>query len=366
METLAMFDTKETADCVESCPVAGFESTMVVATYQLHKATEIGDSQDRRTGRLQHFQVNCNGAINTDDVNVTVSKVEEVVTSSGVLDIKWSTQAINGKVLLCAATAGGSLELYRLAGEEKQTLNYLLQTTDVNSMCLSLDWNNRVYSSDQPSICVSHSDGNIASPNGLCNALFSWQLQWKAHDLYGSPIEAWITAFDCHNSNVLFSGADDACLKGWDLRAGTATPTFKNARQYSMGICSIQSHPHDPHVVAVGSYDQRVAVWDHRNMTTPLVVHDTGGGVWRLKWHPVESHKDLLLAACMHNGFQVLELAADKSKLHKAASYDCHDSLAYGVDWCLLPGALRANAPVVGSASFYDHAFHLWRQPLRR
>ena len=67
----------------------------------------------------------------------------------------------------------------------------------------------------------------------------------------------------------------------------------------------------------------------------------------------------------MHNGFQVLELGPSKSSLRMAASYDRHDSLAYGVDWWQHPAALSANAPVIGSASFYDHSFHVWRQPLQ-
>lgn len=114
--------------------------------------------------------------------------------------------------------------------------------------------------------------------------------QWRAHDLFGSPIEAWITAFNCHDPNVLFSGADDATLKGWDLRA-TARPTFTNTRAHSMGVCSLQFHPHDEHVVAVGSYDEHVSLWDDRNMKAPLALFGTGGGVWRLKWHPQATQK---------------------------------------------------------------------------
>ncbi|CAH0487514.1 unnamed protein product [Peronospora farinosa] len=327
METLAMFDTVETADCVESCPVASFESSMVVATYQLHKAAEIGEAQDHRSGTLQHFQLDCKGAINTDDVDVEVHKLEnETLTSSGIFDIKWNTQAMNDKAIL--------------------------------------DWNNRVHLNGQPSICLSHSDGTLSVWNIAQQGIIQ-RAKWHAHDLYGSPIEVWISAFNCHDPNVLFSGADDAVLKGWDLRAGTAAPTFKNSRQYSMGVCSIQFHPHDERLVAVGSYDEQVVIWDYRNMTRPLVVYGAGGGVWRLKWHPAKSRKELLLAACMHNGFQVLELEASESKLHKVVSYDRHNSLAYGVDWWLHPAALSAKAPVIGSASFYDHIYHVWRQPLQ-
>ncbi|KAF1794748.1 WD40 repeat, conserved site [Phytophthora cactorum] len=366
--TLATFDTVETADCVESCPAAGFESSMVVATYQLHKAVEIGEPEDRRSGTLQHFQLSCDDAASTDGANVSVQKLEETMTSSGIFDIKWNTEAMNGKAVLGAATAGGSLELYELVREgNAQTLRHsgLATDADANSMCLSLDWNNRMHSNAQPSICVSHSDGALSVWDIASQGIVQ-KAKWRAHDLFGSPIEAWIAAFNCHDPNVLFSGADDAALKGWDLRAGTTAPTFKNVRQYSMGVCSIQFHPHDERLVAVGSYDEQVAIWDHRSMTRPLAVYGAGGGVWRLKWHPAESRKELLLAACMHNGFQLLELAEDQTELRKAASYDRHDSLAYGMDWWLHPAVLQAKAPVVGSASFYDHIFHAWRLPISR
>lgn len=103
--------------------------------------------------------------------------------------------------------------------------------------------------------------------------------------MFGAPIEAWITAFDGHSPNIIFSGADDSQLKGWDRRT-LPRSTFINRLQHSMGVCSIQFHPRLHHIVAVGSYDEHISFWDDRQMKFPLYSYHVGGGVWRLKWHP--------------------------------------------------------------------------------
>lgn len=86
-----------------------------------------------------------------------------------------------------------------------------------------------------------------------------------------------------------------------------------------------------------------------------MIQASTGGGVWRLKWHP--SDPTLLLAACMHNGCAVYSTDAASRKLEAAATYHGHSSLAYGADWCW---AGQAQSNLVASCSFYDRGFHLW------
>lgn len=48
---------------------------------------------------------------------------------------------------------------------------------------------------------------------------------WKAHDY-----EAWICAFDYHNTSHVFSGGDDCKLKLWDLRMSLETAAWTSRK----------------------------------------------------------------------------------------------------------------------------------------
>ncbi|KAK9862036.1 hypothetical protein WJX84_008405 [Apatococcus fuscideae] len=168
--------------------------------------------------------------------------------------------------------------------------------------------------------------------------------QWAAHEL-----EVWSGAFDQWQDNLLHTGADDAIWHGWDMRDLNA-PVFSIRKEHQAGVCCIQSHPCQEHVICTGSYDEHARLWDCRSMAKPLLTAKlgTGGGVWRLRWHP--HHPTLLLAACMQEGFEVLQCGSNFSKIKVQQHYGAQRTLAYGADWCH-----RADqSPLVATCSFYD------------
>ena len=53
------------------------------------------------------------------------------------------------------------------------------------------------------------------------------------------------------------------------------------------------------------SYDEMLRVWDTRSLARPVGEHATGGGVWRIKPHPIDP--TLLLLVAMYNRFHVIK-----------------------------------------------------------
>ncbi|KAF9919611.1 Diphthine methyltransferase [Linnemannia zychae] len=341
-------DTIYSADSVEFCPIQSHSHLFACGTYQLAKdesedapaaetTVEDTDSSDDdeptkvekpmlRLGRLLLYAVE-----GESDDTLKLNNIECTETAA-ILDMKWSHQLINGSPTLGVADASGDLSLYQFKPTRTSfEIVTKYQTNQSNKLALSLDWSNRVNTSEQPRIAVSLSNGDITILDlDPASSTLTEDITWHAHDL-----EAWIVGWNYHDTNILYTGADDCRLKGWDKRMDCSYATFTSK-----------------------AYDENVLIWDTRSMRQPLSTTETGGGVWRLKWHP--TRKDVLLTGCMHNGFHVINYDEGWSTGTIGSSFMEHTSLAYGTDWSYAP--TKGNElPLVASCSFYDHLLHLWR-----
>ncbi|KAI5478338.1 WD repeat protein [Pseudohyphozyma bogoriensis] len=345
--TLSTDDTVFSADAIEFCPVNS--RIFACGTYQIQKEEvapptpaeeEDGESKTpvvTRFGRCLMYEIDESG-----------KQLNEIQRFEGpaILDMKWSTRW-NNQTTLAIADAKGHIQLQKWDSDNNRLLPPMsLSIADESTLCLSLDWSDRRGVSGPAAMVVSMSDGNLCTLGG------ETELEvvdtWKAHDF-----EPWIAAFDCWNPNVVWSGGDDCKMKGWDLRTG-----------FEGGVTSIQSHPLRENIIAVGSYDTQIHLFDRRSPLTPLATHNSLGGIWRLKWHA--TNPDRLLIAAMHGGFEVVDWDFSSSPSNagsegkwevggaeQKASFLGHESLAYGVDWS--GGRDAEGRDLVASCSFYDH-----------
>jgi diphthamide biosynthesis protein 7 len=135
--------------------------------------------------------------------------------------------------------------------------------------------------------------------------------------------------------------------------------TLKN---FEAGVTVISPHPRIDNVVACGSYDETVAIFDLRKVSNqepkPLCHSKSmGGGLWRIKWHP--SNDNQLLLGAMHGGCRVVQLNNENSDLQILQKFSSHQSMAYGADWLAFQDQTK-KVEAVASCSFYDRALYLW------
>lgn len=328
------------ADAVDFCPHDGFQNILAASTYTLQE----GD-QPSRTGSISLFDV---------DANNRGLNLFHRIETAGIFDMKWNPVRDGASPLLAQADADGFVRIHGLDCSNGPTFaeTILKESSGIHissSMCLCLDWNPLA-----TSIAVGLSDGSL-SVISLTESQLSGEQQWKAHEF-----EVWAASFDTHQPKIVYTGSDDCKFIGWDLREGSSMPAFRNSKAHNMGICCIVKNPNDPHTLLTGCYDEQLRVFDVRSISKP--VNETsvslGGGVWRIKYHPFV--KDLVLTACMHNGFSIVKVNNQNPEVIE--TYDKHGSLAYGADWqrCRSGQEGKRETNAVATCSFYDRLLRVW------
>ncbi|XP_060081067.1 diphthine methyltransferase-like [Ylistrum balloti] len=391
--TYQTLDTESSADSTEWCPHSNHHDILLCGTYQLDTSSSKSDTQasddstalqrrQTRHGRLYVHRLTSGQELTT----------ETTLDMPGILDIKWCPTSTPDGSLMALVNSVGQLRLYRMTTSDTDTSGRKVDLSEVinfdlggDCLGLSLDWSNRVHN-ESAHICSSTSTGDIhvhAVDGGSLQPLTSW----KGHDF-----EAWITAYNYWDTNLIYTGGDDNKLKGWDMRMNPRQAIFVN-RRHTMGVTSIQCSPIKEHLLCTGSYDEDLMLWDTRNMRSPVVTTPLGGGIWRIKWEPM--HGQHILTATMYNGFHIVDASnITEEPLPILCHYDKHTSLGYGADWCFMDlssqasgkGKDRMGSPVplgntnivqvqdklnipvnknclktVATCSFYDHVLHLWQ-----
>ena len=358
---LASLNTPLNTNTVEWCPIESHSNLLLCGTYTLQSGLN-------RAGNIELYGVT-NGSL------VLYNRYDE---GAGVLDLKWLSTNSFGNIF-SAVNSIGQLSLYSMTTNETCRVNRMqcaqvCDRSDGSELCLSVDWVN----CKEMSIILSDSLGRLAFMVCCDTGELVCSSQWKAHEY-----EAWVTARDHWNVHLVYSGGDDNKLRGWDLRMPNSS--VFTSHHHATGVCSVQSHPLREFLLATGSFDETLFIWDTRNMTAPLrkVLIDDGG-FWRLKWHP--SDPNLLLAACTRAGAAVFDFTVSLS-MPSVTWYREHQSLVYGVDWrkeytdsdtgvnqilsqfsgiCMSDVSkqteCRKKTPCyqIASSSFYDRSLQLW------
>jgi WD40 repeat protein len=340
MTTLATATLPLHADCAAFAPAV--PGLLAAAGYQLDEATRT------RAGGVWLYE--CGGG--------RLRGVGGVTGGAGVFDAAWAPASWGGgaaaaaaPATLALALADGRVETRRLEEEEEGAGRWGLPLVAAgepgggDGAAAASPPAMALYLAHHPAVpgrtAVTLADGRVALMEGERPAPAA---RWRAHSL-----EAWSAAWCGACPHLLYTGGDDGVLAAWDVREAGAgggggdpsTPAWRAPRgAHGAGVTALAPSTHAaPHVLATGSYDESVRLWDVRWPAAPLATAavGAGGGVWRLAWRDPAS-PSLLLAACMHASFALVGVGADVEGgggVGVVERYTAHggDDLGYGAAW---------------------------------
>ena len=115
-------------------------------------------------------------------------------------------------------------------------------------------------------------------------------------------------AFHLHHSNLFGSVGDDAKLMIWDLRDTRCDKAKCVVDAHAKEINCLAFNPFSEYILATGSADKTVALWDMRSLRTKLhSLEGHGEEVYQVAWSPFD--ETILASASSDRRVNVWDLA---------------------------------------------------------
>ena len=272
----------------------------------------------------------------------------------GILDCLWrpliGSEENKTPLLLAAATSACDGRLYPVSidADGAPSISDACATmacADAGDACMGLDW-----SADAARIALTGTSGKAYVGDAAADGALRLVTEWQAHDL-----ECWCAAFDPLDVNCLYTGADDAMLKRWDLRCDNdesePASTACNRRTHRAGVCCISPSRKREHIRSTGSYDEAARLWDARRWRSRCASSSAvaaSGGSSGIR------AADCYYRACTPG------LPCCASQRRREQSPSCSDDTrrtawvkaGYGADWSREDGLLAATcSSTIGSCT---------------
>lgn len=203
--TLAAYDTQQPADCVECVPARAHDATsnvrLVVCTYLLDTAT------NNKRGSLQFM---CMGE--SSDAPV----LEHRIDTGAVFDGKWACTHTHTPVLAyCTHNSHVGLVSWLQDAPPAEIASVNLSVGEESASVLAVHWPTPQC---EDGLLASTAAGRVHSMAASAERL-ECGLTWKAHWYPGgTSAEVWTVAAPLGNVHEVWSGGDDARMRGWDMR----------------------------------------------------------------------------------------------------------------------------------------------------
>lgn len=334
IETLQCVHTGYSADTIEWCPKDGFHEYFICGTYHLEENRTMENAPTRRKGRVNLYKY--------DYSNDKLEKKDSKETAA-ILDTKWSV--LGEKPIVAAATALGEILLFELKENEINLISSVHLDSEAETLLtLAIDWNTNGNYSSNKMLLASDSLGSVSL---LCPGETNLDIvaRWKSHSF-----EAWTCCFDKWNPYIVYSGGDDTLIHVYDIREMEPSPRkMLTNKTHMAGVTSLTSLPTREHILATGSYDDHLRLFDVRSFRQPLSTIDLSGGVWRIKPNPFKAN--FLLCSCMYHNTSIVQVNENCTSLEIVAEYFEHKSINYGADWSY---KMIDTSMIIGTCSFYD------------